>query len=218
MKNISLVWLIGLSLLFISDGVLSATAQRAKLKTPPVKIYQSMLRFADKGDYGKIEASLTFIKPIILPIKKKWKINMEREIRESVGKQDKTVVLLSIQKLIFLDMESLMYTSIDKELPDKKRGVQIRTAYLNYLLLSPTIKKKKFLADQRVKKAFRRLHASVETSPYARSVPGVNFTAMENQIHAIEEEMIKLFPKWKLQKLLRKEEEKDVDSEKREKI
>jgi len=215
MKNILLVWFIGLSLLVTSDGALSATAQRAKLKTPPVKIYQSMLRFADKGDYGKIEASLAFIQPVILMIKKRWDIDMEREIRESVAKQDKAVARLSIQKLIFLDMESLLYTSIDKDQPNKKRRVQIRTAYLNYLLLSPTIKKKKFLANQRVKKTFRRLHVSVGTPPYARSAHVVDFTVMENQIHAIEEEMIKLFPEWKLQKLLRKEKDKDVSFEKK---
>ncbi len=111
-------------------------------------------------------------------------------------------------------MEVLLYTSIEKDLPNKKRGVQIRTAYLNYLLLSPTIKKKQFLADQRVRKVFHRLHASVETSPYARSASSVDFTVMENQIHSIEKEMIKLFPEWKLQELLRKEKDKDVDREK----
>lgn len=214
MKNILFVWLTGLSILFTSDGALSATAQRAKLKAPPVKIYQSMLQFVDKQDYGKIEASLAFIQPIVLPIKKKWDVDMEREIREGVAKQNETVVRLSIQKLIFFDMESLLYTSIDKDRLNKERRVQIRIAYLNYLLLSPTIKKKQFLADQRVKKVFHRLHASVGTSPYVRSASDVDFTAMENQIHAMEKEMIKLFPEWKLQKLLRKEKDEDADLEK----
>lgn len=216
MKKILLVWLIGSGILFTSHLALSTTEteQRAKLKTPPVKIYQSMLRFVDKQNYGKIEASLSFVKPVILAIKKKWDIDMRSEIRDGVVKQDEIAVRRSIHKLIFLDMEWLLYKSADKDLTNKERRRQIRIAYLNYLLLSPTVKKKQFLADQRVKRIFHRLHAILGTSRYAQSASNVDATVIENQIHSIEKEMFKLFPEWHLQKLLRKEKDQDVDHEK----
>lgn len=213
MKKPLLVWLSGLCLLLISYSAFSNTKERARLKTPPVKIYQSMLRLVDKQDYEKIEMSLSFIKPVTVAIKSRWDMDMKEMMRESIVGQDKAMIRLSVQKLVFLDMVILLHESIDEDQPLKKRKVQIRTAYLNYLLLSSTVKKRKFLADQGIKKIFRGLHTSTGKSLYARSLPDVDLKVVENRVHAIEEEFIKLFPEWKLQKLLRKERDEHIDSE-----
>lgn len=213
MKKPLLVWLSGLCLLLISCSALSNTKERARLKTPPVEIYQSMLRFVEKQDYEKIEMSLSFIKPVTAAIKSRWDVDMKEMIHGSVVGRDKDMIRRSVQKLIFLDMASLLYEGIDEDRPPKKRKVQIRTAYLNYLLLSSTVKERKFLADQGIRKIFRGLHASTGKSLYARSSPDVDLKVMENRIHAIEEEFIKLFPEWKLQKFLRKERDEHIDSE-----
>jgi hypothetical protein len=138
-------------------GVHDAWAQsyRNAVQVPPVEVYQSMLTFADRKDYGKIQTSLNVLAPIMNHIRAKFSVNPADEINQAIRSGNQDAVVTSIQTLIVLDIEDLLDEAL-KEVessPDSAKTA-VKTARIDYELLSTSVSKADFASDQRIKKNF----------------------------------------------------------------
>lgn len=81
-----------------------ATAQaqsyRNAIPILPIEVYQSMLNFAEEGEYPKVEASLSILSPIVEHITVKFKDNPSLAVKDAVKNGNKTAVIASIHRLI----------------------------------------------------------------------------------------------------------------------
>jgi hypothetical protein len=138
-------------------GVHDAWAQsyRNAVQVPPVDVYRSMLTFADRKDYGKIQSSLNVLAPIVNHIRAKFSVNPADEINQAIRSGSQDTVVKSIQSLIVFDIEDLLDEAL-KEVessPDSAKTA-VKTAWLDYQLLSDAVSKADFAADQKIKKDF----------------------------------------------------------------
>ena len=151
----------GRSLLFLTVLVFMevhdvwAQSYRNAVQVPPVEVYQSMLNFVDRKDYAKVVGSLNILAPVVNHIAVKFTDNPTEGIKKAVDKGNPDEILLSVQTLIILDMKDLLDEALKQveQSPDASKTM-VKTARLNYELLSSYVQKKDFATDQRIKKNF----------------------------------------------------------------
>ena len=143
-----------LILCFASNGW--AQAYRSSVGVPPLQVYKSMSKFADKKNYGKILRSLKVLNPILNHIKKELSENPADAIKNAVSSGDSGGTLLGIRRMIYLDIKDLLNQAKNEiKRPSGNPKKLAKTARLNYELISPYIKKEDFKNDQIIKKSFR---------------------------------------------------------------
>ncbi len=132
-----------------------AQSYRNTVQVPPVEVYQSMLNFVDRKEYAKVTGSLNILAPIVNHITAKFTDNPTEGIKKAVDKGNPDEILFSVQTLIILDMKDLLDEAMKQveQSPDVSKTM-VKTARLNYELLSSTVQKKDFAADQKIKKNF----------------------------------------------------------------
>lgn len=132
-----------------------AQSYRNATQVPPVEVYQSMLNFVDRKEYIKVTASLNVLAPIVNHISAKFTDNPTEGIKKAIERGNQDEILLSVQTLIILDMKDLLDEALKQveQSPDISK-TQVKTARLNYELLSSYAQKKDFAADQKIKKDF----------------------------------------------------------------
>ncbi len=132
-----------------------AQSYRNTIQVPPVEVYQSMLNFADRKDYAKVVGSLDTLAPIVNHITAKFTDNPSDGIKKAVDKGNQDDILLSVHTLIVLDIKDLLDEALKQvaQSPDASKTM-VKTARLNYELLSSYVQKKDFTADQKIKKSF----------------------------------------------------------------
>ncbi|MBI3610099.1 MAG: hypothetical protein HY204_05275 [Nitrospirae bacterium] len=143
------------ALIFIDAHDVRAQSYRNAVQVPPVEVYQSMLNFVDQKEYAKVIGSLNTLAPIVNHITAKFTDNPLDGIKKAIDKGRPDEILLSVQTLIILDMKDLLDEAIRQvdQSPEASK-TQVRTARLNYELLSSYVQKKDFPADQKIKKNF----------------------------------------------------------------
>lgn len=154
MRQWRYVWLVMILGLF---GVHDTWAQsyRNAVQVPPVEVYKSMLTFADRKDYGKIQTSLRVLEPIVSHIQSKFSVNPANEINKAISTGNQGEIRMSVQTLIMLDIEDLLDEALKEvESSSDSAKTAVKTAWLNYQLLSPAVSKADFASDQKVKKDF----------------------------------------------------------------
>jgi hypothetical protein len=146
-----------LSTAMIFVGVHDGWAQsyRNAVQVPPVEVYQSMLNFADRKEYAKVTGSLNVLAPIVNHITAKFTDNPTEGIKKAIEKGNPDEILLGVQTLIILDMKDLLDEALKQveQSPDTSKTM-VKTARLNYELLSSYVQKKDFSSDQKIKKNF----------------------------------------------------------------
>jgi len=153
MKNRTVLFLAVLILISAND--LWAQSYRDAVPAPPVEVYQSMLNFVNKNEYPKVVGSLNVLAPIVNHITAKYSDNPSESIKKAIDKGNPDDVLLSVQTLIVLDMKDLLDEAMNQV--EQSPGISktmIKTARLNYEVLSAYVQKKDFAADQKIKKDF----------------------------------------------------------------
>lgn len=151
----------GRSLLFLTVLVFMevhdvlAQSYRNAVQVPPVEVYQSMLNFVDRKDYAKVVGSLNILAPVVNHITVKFTDNPTEGIKKAVDRGNPDEILLSVQTLIILDMKDLLDEALKQveQSPDASKTM-VKTARLNYELLSSYVQKKDFATDQKIKKNF----------------------------------------------------------------
>lgn len=169
-------------LIFLSNTA-NGQPYREGLAIPPVQVFTGMLDFAKSGKYEKVEKSLQILTPLLTALSQKYGTDFASEIKstisaviyaDSVSAKDKDKILKGIQKLIFADMKDLFDQAdlVIKE-SNEKAQVKYKTAFLDYLLLGPYIEAKNFQSDGKIKRGFRDIQFTIESSgPYGTSGPG----------------------------------------------
>ena len=142
-------------LVFMEVHDVWAQSYRNAVQVPPVEVYQSMLNFVDRKDYAKVVGSLNILAPVVNHITVKFTDNPTEGIKKAVDKGNPDEILLSVQTLIILDMKDLLDEALKQveQSPDASKTM-VKTARLNYELLSSYVQKKDFSADQKIKKNF----------------------------------------------------------------
>lgn len=142
-------------LIFMAGQDAWAQSYRNAVPVPPVEVYQSMLSFVDRKEYAKVAGSLTVLAPIVNHITAKFTDNPTDGIKKAVEKGNAEEILLSVQTLIILDMKDLLDEALKQvEQSPGTSKTMVKTARLNYEILSSYVQKKDFAADQKIKKNF----------------------------------------------------------------
>ena len=142
-----------LVLVFTSGG--SAQNYRSSVSVPPVQVYKSMMKFADQKDHEKIFLSLKVLNPILNHIKVQLSENPATAIRDAILTGDQNQVRISIQRMIYLDIKDLLkQAQTEVRRPSGNPKPLVRTAWLNYVLILPSIRKTDFKIDQSIRKSF----------------------------------------------------------------
>jgi hypothetical protein len=141
--------------IFLGAQDVWAQAYRNAVQVPPVEVYQSMLDFVDRKEYAKVAGSLNILAPVMNHIKAKFTDNPTEGIKRAIQIGNPDEILLSVQTLIILDMKDLLDEALKQvdQSPDLSK-TQVKTARLNYELLSSYVQKKDFATDQKIKKNF----------------------------------------------------------------
>ncbi|MBI3994654.1 MAG: hypothetical protein HY349_01625 [Nitrospirae bacterium] len=142
-------------LIFMAGRDASAQSYRNAVQVPPVEVYQSMLNFVERKEYAKVAGSLTILSPIVNHITEKFTDNPTDGIKKAIEKGNPEEILLSVQTLIILDMKDLLDEALKQvdQAPAFSKTM-VKTARLNYELLSSYVQKKDFSTDQKIKKNF----------------------------------------------------------------
>jgi len=138
-------------------GVHDAWAQsyRNAVQVPPVEVFQSMLTFADRKDYSKVQNSLNVLAPVVNHIRAKFSVNPAEDINQAIKRGNQDEIMMSIQTLIVLDIEDLLDEALKgvESSPDSAKTA-VKTARIDYELLTKAVAKSDFASDQRIKKDF----------------------------------------------------------------
>jgi hypothetical protein len=178
-------------------GVHDAWAQsyRNAVQVPPVEVYQSMLSFVDRKEYSKVQSSLNVLAPIVDHIRAKFSVNPADDINRAVKKGNRDEVLMSVQALIMLDIEDLLDEALRQvdSSPDSAKTL-VKTARLDYELLSPSVSKVEFSADQKIKKDFNDSFRVMGTeSAYSTEKTAINTEQLKNILSGITSTLNKVF-------------------------
>lgn len=179
------IWMV---ILLLSPAALGLSQPyRDNLVLPSSEIYQKMLSYTQDKDFEKLERSLQMIKPVTQAMKSKFGADIEAEIRDGLAKKDHERVLRAIQHLISLDMKDLLSLGTEMAQESQFKAVtKFKSAFLDYLLLSPFIQIKNFSSDQKIKNTFRKsLDTSVSAADFGRAA------------EEIERELDTVFPELK---------------------
>ena len=183
MKHFKPLIIVSFVVLISMPDLARGQSYREGLSVPPVQVFSGMLDFAKSGKYEKVEKSLQVLMPLVSALSQKYKIDHESELKsalsallyaDSISAKDKDRVLKGIQRLIFSDMRDLFDQAdiVIKESKDKAQ-IKFKTALLDYLLLGPFVEAKNFPSDGKIKRAFRDIQFTIDSSaPYGTSGGG----------------------------------------------
>lgn len=151
-------------ILLVSAGGAFGQPSREGLPISQVQIFQRMLFQAEEGNFDSVQKSTLFLDPLLSDFQAKFGINMKAGIQDKIARKDKAGLESDVLHLVFLDMSDLFQIA-GEQLKEKKlenAKVKIRTAYQDYLILSPSMSEKAFPADQKIKNDFRILTLGTE--------------------------------------------------------
>lgn len=177
-------------------AVLSEAHQpyRDNLPQSTVEIYRSLFQYAETLEFNKIKNYLVLLKPVTTVLREKFKFDFEKELLGGLNKKDKTIIVKSLQVLIYFDIKEL--SSAVKELGQGTLAIEeakdnMQTAYLTYLLLSPILQENHFVIDQQIKKKFRMLILTlIRITPYPGEV--LNISDHKTSIDALNQWIIEI--------------------------
>jgi hypothetical protein len=154
--NQKLFYLLLLGILL--SQVVPAHAQSYRdLGLPPSEIYQKMLEYAQEKDFDRLSKTLQLIKPVTEALDTKYASHLSEDILSAIGRKDGDKALQTIRRFLLTDMKDLLSIGVGAMRESaEKATTKFKTAYLDYLLLSPYIQVKSFSSDQKIKNLFRR--------------------------------------------------------------
>jgi hypothetical protein len=201
LKGRGIAWyLIGLlGVLGAYDVLPLARAQdyRRTLEKPPVEIYRSMLACGSRGEYEPFAQLVPLLNQLPAQIEQKFGVDVLAEVRRALDAKDREAVLNAVRTLISYDMRNLFLAirQGSDRLPVQLHA-WLKEAYLDYNLLSPSVRQRAADADARITKAFSQASSlfTVQSSPFAREKSGLDRHELTRLIKKIEGEYLKVFP------------------------
>ena len=147
-----------------------------------------MIVYAQEKDFEKLSKTLQLVKPITQAVGTKYSKNPEEEVQNAIQKKSGEKALLSVQRLVALDMRDLLSIAAGSiREGSEKATTKLKTAYLDYLLISPYVQVKSFSADQKIKNVFRKAVTTFASEE-----------ELKQMIQEIEKELFSAYPELKL--------------------
>lgn len=147
--------------------------------------------------------SVASLGTVTAEIKDKFGVDVVSEINKAVGSKNKELVISALRKLVFYDIKNIFatITQSDIELSPKEVRVLLKTAAVDYSLLSPKVKTINSRADQRIRKLFEWAIFIVPTesrSPFTyrgrKKIDVRLMSKLRKLMEQVEEECLKVFP------------------------
>jgi hypothetical protein len=162
-----------------------------------------MLRSAFLGDYTKVQNSMVSLGDLPAERRNRFGVDIDAEIHRAVGGKDREKVLSALRKLFFYDMRNIFAVITEKgtTLSPKEVRTLLKTAVLDYSLLSPKVKATNSRADRRVKELFEWAIYMVPTKASSPFIPGGGkeidaklMGRLTKLMEQVEQECLKVFP------------------------
>ncbi|OQX87718.1 MAG: hypothetical protein B6D55_02560 [Candidatus Omnitrophica bacterium 4484_70.2] len=178
--------IIGLIIFFLLlSPSLFAQNYRKEAVISPVYIYQQMLSFVKEGNYDKIVKSLPLLEDVLNAIKNNFNKDLKILIEEAVSTRDAGRIKKAIYTLIYYDIKDV-FNEVLTNLNTKgfyQLKETLKFAYLDYLLVSPAIRKRNFKIDREIRKSFVELLGGL----LAKAVEEKSSIFIEGKFSKIEE-------------------------------
>jgi hypothetical protein len=172
---------------FQFSGISSAQSYRDLGPVSLNETFRNLLKFSKYNEFENLEKSLQLIKPLSQTLDSKYSNKSGKAIQNSIEKKDGEKAVQGIQQLIFLDIKDQLLIGIDTVPNSKEQALsQFKNAYMDYLLLSPSIQENNYSGDQKIKNLFRKLLLLINKSD---QLPAV--------YQDIEKEIMNSFPNLK---------------------
>jgi hypothetical protein len=169
---------------------------RGQMKQPPFKVFEGMLLASKKENWSGIkDMSDMFLGPFYQEIKRSFNVDLAEELNKVLAEHNKEKILTAIQRNMFYDIKALFGLAAQDPAPDRATGL-LKTAYLDYNLLSPYVQTKDFQRDQVIRKMFQQaFQLAGASSPYSEENKGNNKgKKLKDHTSQIEKAIIEVLP------------------------
>ena len=128
---------------------------RRQIQIPPQEIFTGMLRFSQEKNFAALEKSSQLLNPLYLEVQQSFQVDLAKEIKTGLHAQNPGHLEATVLRIIYYDMKALFRLAARE--PDHSRAViHLKTAFLDYSLLSARVQKADFTADQMIRKLFQK--------------------------------------------------------------
>jgi len=184
--KIKLILIFSTGALLLNPSYFTGWAQSYRESAPisPVYVYKQMLLYAEQGESGKISKLLSSVEEILDALSSNFQQDLRNKITEAINSGSRREILNSIYTLIFYDMKDVFRATVEglrEGLSLAALKERLKFAYLDYLLVSPTARKKEFNLDRNIRKLFTGLL----TAELAKAVDEGEASSIESKFDAI---------------------------------
>ncbi len=153
--------LIAVSLLWMV-AVLKIDKQMQTSASP--QIYLSLFQLHQKQDFQRLHNELSHLQPYGAVLEQKFSVNPIRRVLAAVDRRDQAGTLLGLEELVILDIQDRLATAEERidSSPEKALDA-LRTARLNYQVLSLFVPQVNPALNEAVKMAFLTTMISVKS-------------------------------------------------------
>lgn len=124
--------------------------------------FEKLLDGARLNHFEELEKSIQVLTPLIKMLESKYSNKENSLLQTAVSQRNSEMALVAIQKLIYYDMKDQLLNGIDLVSTSKDRAItRFKYAYLDYLLLSPSLQTINFNGEQKIRNLFRKFAISV---------------------------------------------------------
>ena len=167
------------------------------------EIYGDMLGHGNAENYLMILELLPSVAEITDEIKSRFGVDVVSEIDTAVGSKNRERVLLALYKMVFYDIKNIFATITESGhglSPEEVRSL-LKTAGIDYSLLSPKVKAISLTADNRIRELFQWAIFMVPTeksSPFTQAgqkeMDAKLLSKLTKLMEKVEQECLKAFP------------------------
>lgn len=190
-------------IIFMFTGICAAVSSpdRLSLGNAPSIVYKEIFDYLEKKDYSKLTNSLS--QQVCLAcdeIEARYKFNIKEDIAQKLKQSDYEGLRISMVKLVYFDTKNILF-SIDAKNTDDIAMLNdwLKSAYSNYVILSPDIQAKNMVVDWKLRKMFIMLFSKLSSSGYTEKKVDLNAdtkTAVKDITSKIDSALSEAFPEF----------------------
>lgn len=177
-----------------------STWYRETMEPASVDVIKALLAFAQDAQYEKYTEALEFIVPVFKEVLAKYRVDIERRIREVLDRKNQSELEQMTSVLVYYDMMAILDEIVVNTYgySSAKLKVWCKIAYRDYLFISLDIiadTDAGFETDRLVKSLFRKLFSSTgSSSPYSNTHDSADRESIALKVEGIKTAILKTFP------------------------
>lgn len=142
----------------VLPGPVSALSAAA-LPAPPQQMFEAMLLYTEQGDYDKAGRVLEKMSPLLEEIKAVYGLDLAAETRAVLKKGDAWEARTAVLRVVHYHMKLELAAALLQH--GRAAVVNVRVAYLDYLLLAPRLERKDKKLAAEVERRFKSVYELV---------------------------------------------------------